>query len=375
MKSKISEIKVIAWSLSALYAVSFLVYLQLHQVFEFKMRALILLILFGVLFIASLGVLRKQEWGRVLLVVVNAVMGIYLLKPYVSFENVVPISYVFMNLIVLLFFNQKKVKNYFLPKEIEDWRSVLIIDDDEISIKILRNILLNHGYSVLTAMTGEEGLSIAIAQKPSLILLDVIMPGMKGREVCERLKKDLRTRPIPVVFITVKDSMDDIKAEKSLGAAAHLTKPIGSSQLMECVENILNPPKKEKGDWQSVLIVDDDEILIKTVRPLLMNNGYSVLTALTGEVALDIIKNQKPDLVILDVLLPGIKGRDVCLKIREDEETKNIPVIFLTAKESDDDIEAEMSAGAQAHLTKPVKPKKLLSTIRNILSPQPFEAK
>jgi len=123
----------------------------------------------------------------------------------------------------------------------------------------------------------------------------------------------------------------------------------------------------QKAKWKSILIVDDDELVIKTIRPVLMSHGYSVLTAINGEDGLYIVKHQKPDLVILDVILPGIKGRDVCKLIKEDKATQDIPVIFLTSKDSKDDIEAEMQAGGQEHITKPVNTKELLASVNKIL--------
>jgi CheY-like chemotaxis protein len=118
---------------------------------------------------------------------------------------------------------------------------------------------------------------------------------------------------------------------------------------------------------KSILVIDDDEIILKTVRPILMGGGYSVLTATTGEEGLNILRQQRPDLVLLDVILPKMKGREVCRVIKGDPGTRSIPVIFLTAKDSEDDVEAELKAGAETHLTKPVDPRSLLSTIRKIL--------
>ncbi len=123
----------------------------------------------------------------------------------------------------------------------------------------------------------------------------------------------------------------------------------------------------EKTKWKCVLIIDDDETQIKTVRPILISSGYSVISAQTGEEGLQLARAQLPDLILLDVILPGIKGRDVCRQIKEDEKTKKIPVIFLTAKGSMDDIEAELDAGAVAHLTKPVDRKKLITLIQETL--------
>ena len=119
--------------------------------------------------------------------------------------------------------------------------------------------------------------------------------------------------------------------------------------------------------WQSVLVIDDDETITKTIRPVLISNGFSVLSASTGEDGLRIAREQKPDLILLDVIMPGIKGRDVCKKLKDDIRTKNIPVIFLTAKNSEDDVQAELEAGAVAHLTKPVDYQMLLEKLSNIL--------
>ncbi len=99
-----------------------------------------------------------------------------------------------------------------------------------------------------------------------------------------------------------------------------------------------------------------------------MAEGYKIATAETGEIGLVLAKEKRPDLIILDVLLPGIKGREVCNKLKEDDQTKNIPVVFLTAKASPEDIKAELKAGALAHLTKPVDMQKLSAVINRILS-------
>ncbi len=96
-------------------------------------------------------------------------------------------------------------------------------------------------------------------------------------------------------------------------------------------------------------------------------NGFKVWTAPEGESGIKLARSRKPDLIILDVLLPGMKGRQICAKLKEDPDTKDIPVIFLTAKDSPDDVLAEIQAGALGHLTKPVNSQKLLIEVRNIL--------
>jgi CheY-like chemotaxis protein len=131
---------------------------------------------------------------------------------------------------------------------------------------------------------------------------------------------------------------------------------------------LVNLFRKNTGAWKSILLVDDDETLIRTVRPILLSNGYSVLVATSGEEGLRVAKKQKPHLILLDVILPGIKGREVCRQIKSDGELKNIPVVFLTSKDSPDDVQAELAAGAQAHLSKPVTPKALLDAVQRFIS-------
>jgi CheY-like chemotaxis protein len=120
-----------------------------------------------------------------------------------------------------------------------DAKRILIIDDERLLHAMLKSVLGAHGYETISAMTGEDGLAMARSEHPDMILLDVIMPKMKGREVCRSLKADPVTRSIPVVFLTAKDSPDDQEAELAAGALAHLNKPIHAATLLRCVKRVL----------------------------------------------------------------------------------------------------------------------------------------
>lgn len=118
--------------------------------------------------------------------------------------------------------------------------TVLVVDDDLTFTKLVKSHFLKQGINVVSAETGEYGLEMAKRYKPDLIILDVILPGMKGREVCAKLKEDIATENIPVMFVTFKNSLDDISAEMELGAVMHLTKPINYGHLYEQVYKILS---------------------------------------------------------------------------------------------------------------------------------------
>lgn len=244
MLKKVYDLKIIGSGLAILYASSLIVFLKFSGIAELPLRTYFFIPFFAVLFIGALAVINLLEWGRKLILTMNAFMFFCLFFRYIPKTDVVPFAYIFMNIIVFLYFSQSSIKLYFHGRKFKQWRSILVVDDDETTIKTIRPILISHGCSVLNADTGEEGLQIAKSQKPDLIVMDVLLPKMKGREVCRLLKEDETTKNIPVVFLTAKDSADDIKAEKEAGAAAHLTKPVGAHQLIKVVRDILEPARK-----------------------------------------------------------------------------------------------------------------------------------
>ena len=118
---------------------------------------------------------------------------------------------------------------------------------------------------------------------------------------------------------------------------------------------------------QSVLVVEDEEDIMEVIRFNLEKEGYEVHQALSGEKALQVIENNLPSLVLLDLMLPGINGLDLCRIFKQNDRTKAIPVIMLTAKSEDADIVAGLEMGAEDYITKPFSPRVLLARIRTVL--------
>jgi two-component system alkaline phosphatase synthesis response regulator PhoP len=118
---------------------------------------------------------------------------------------------------------------------------------------------------------------------------------------------------------------------------------------------------------QNILVVDDEEDVLELVRYHLEKNGYTAESASTGEDALKIAKTKIPDLIILDLMLPGIDGLEVCRRLKGDVKTQNIPIIMLTAKGEEIDIVTGLELGAEDYVTKPFSPKVLIARIRRIL--------
>jgi len=118
---------------------------------------------------------------------------------------------------------------------------------------------------------------------------------------------------------------------------------------------------------ENILIVDDEEDVLELVRYNLDRNGYGIETATTGEQALTKARTKLPNLIILDLMLPGIDGLEVCRKLKSDTKTQNIPIIMLTAKGEEADIVTGLELGADDYVTKPFSPKVLVARVRRIL--------
>lgn len=118
---------------------------------------------------------------------------------------------------------------------------------------------------------------------------------------------------------------------------------------------------------ETILIVDDEEDIIELIKYNLKNEGYSILTALSGEQAMKMAKQFSPDLIVLDLMLPGIDGLEVTKYLRNDEQTQDIPIVMLTAKGEETDIVTGLELGANDYISKPFSPKVLVARIRAIL--------
>ncbi len=205
-------------------------------------------------------------------------------------------------------------------------RPVLCVDDDEGVITLFRRYLDKQGYRVIGLTDPYRVVEEAKRIRPFAITLDVMMPGKDGWQVIQELKADPETRDIPVIMCT-------IVAEKgrglSLGAADYLVKPILEQDLITALERL----DREEGRHQ-VLIVDDqaeDRNLLRRI--VESQEGYEVMEAASGQEAILMVRQRRPHIIILDLLMPEVDGFAVLEAVKADESTRSIPIIVVTAKE------------------------------------------
>jgi len=204
---------------------------------------------------------------------------------------------------------------------------VLVVEDDPAAAELLTRQLVGAGYRTEVARTGNEALAKARELQPAAITLDIILPEVDGWEVITRLKSDASTSGIPVVVVSV---VDNPELGLALGAIDYFVKPVETKELVARL-NRFNLKEKTAGGEVRVLVVDDEAANRSWLARALEPAGFTVLPASGGREAIDLAKSQKPDLVLLDLMMPEVTGFDVVEALRADPETRETPIMVLTA--------------------------------------------
>jgi CheY-like chemotaxis protein len=220
---------------------------------------------------------------------------------------------------------------------------------------------MREGFEVVTAESGQEGIVIARDIRPSVITLDVLMPGLDGWSTLQHLKHDPELQDIPVIMVTIVDEENQAYA---LGAAAYLTKPVNR----ECLLKALAACRTDHVNSR-VLVVEDDPHTRGWLARILREDGWEVAEAENGRVALDRLPLVKPDIILLDLMMPEMDGFEFVDEIHRNEETRHLPLIVLTAADVDDEAQRRLSGGIQRLLRKrPGGRDEVLATLRDVIA-------
>jgi len=200
---------------------------------------------------------------------------------------------------------------------------ILVIDDDPTSREIILRQLSKDGYAAKAATGGKEGLLMAREIKPSLILLDVMMPEMDGWAVLSALKADQELNGIPVIMHTIVEQQE---MAFSLGVSDYLSKPLDRERLTSMVKKYLKGKESS-----SILVVDDDPAVRAFMHQALARQSLTSIEAENGRKALEIMKSRKVDLAFLDLMMPEMDGFELLEEMKKTEALSSIPVVVVTA--------------------------------------------
>jgi CheY-like chemotaxis protein len=201
----------------------------------------------------------------------------------------------------------------------------LVIDDDPAVRDVLTRFLTREGFRVLAVDNGREGLRQAKHIQPDVITLDVMMPEVDGWATLNRLKNDNKTAHIPVVMLTM---VQDQGIGYALGANEYLTKPLERAKLVNTLKKYSSKPTN-----QPIMVVEDDEVTREMVVRMLEKEGWKTIRAENGQAAVDRLGELRPELILLDLMMPIMDGFQFITEVRKHEDWRSIPIIVMTAKE------------------------------------------
>lgn len=210
-----------------------------------------------------------------------------------------------------------------------DRRLALVVEDNDEAAALMRAQLEAEGFVVRRAASAEEALSLAGEFTPDVITLDILLPGMDGWEFLNRLKEIPPWEAVPVVVVSV---VADQRRGFSLGAALILQKPVGREALAKGLRR-LGLGADSAGRGLSVLVIDDDPSAIDLLAAHLHQSECVVLRALGGREGIELARRFRPELITLDLEMPGVNGFEVVEALKADSATAHIPIVVVTAKE------------------------------------------
>jgi len=259
--------------------------------------------------------------------------------------------------------------------------TILIIDDSPTFREELKSALESSGYVVITAPTGEDGLRVAVDERPAAIVVDGILPGIDGATVIRRIRDDAVLRRTPCILLTAsEEASGEIKALDAgaddyvrkgeevgvvLARVAAVLRTGGSPTVVRSTSSLLGPKR--------VLAVDDSLTYLQEIATQLRQEGYEVVSAHSGEEAVELLSVQQVDCILLDLVMPGWSGQETCRRIKSSIAWRDIPLILHTALEEQDAMIEGINAGADDYIAKSSDIGVLRARVRAQLRRKQFE--
>ncbi|MBF0274299.1 MAG: hybrid sensor histidine kinase/response regulator [Nitrospinae bacterium] len=241
---------------------------------------------------------------------------------------------------------------------------ILIIDDSLITRDFIKKELSSiEGVEFIEATSGREGIDKTIKFLPDVVTMDVNMPDINGIDAASQIRSNENTSNIPIIFITGLRAEEVKKQAFEAGAVEFFVKPFPKGALKNYIEKLDKVDELLEG--MNILSVDDSKITRDLITRILNSKGAKTLSAADGIEALEVMKNNPIDVIILDIVMPNMNGMDLCRHIRKDLNNQEIPIIVLASlNEQAVEIEA-IEAGVDDFLAKPFSREELIARIKN----------
>lgn len=236
-------------------------------------------------------------------------------------------------------------------------KRIVLLEDEAIVADLLTTKLERAGYEVVTAPDGESGLKRIRELKPNLVLLDMQLPKLDGFAVLETLAREHRLPALPVIIISNSGQPIEVERAMKLGVRDYLIKVnFDPSEVLAKVEVVLtNNVKHPSPAGQTharVLVIEDDPLLIELLEKKFRQEHYETASALNAGDARRVLEHGGIDLILLDLVLPGLDGLSLLKELKANDATRHIPVVIISNLGQKEEVDVGLAAGAVAYVVK-----------------------
>ncbi len=259
-------------------------------------------------------------------------------------------------------------------------KHIVLVEDETMLSNLIEAKLVENGYAVKVARDGKEGLTLIHAEKPDLVLLDLLLPGLNGFKILETLSEEKLLPELAVVVISNSGQQVEVERALKLGVRDYLIKiNFTPHEVLEKVEQVLAGGSPQKISKKSslevrspsshILIIEDDLILVELLESKFRQHGYRISRAFNVAEARLILKGGDVDLILLDIILPDMDGFMFLSELKRDASFKGIPVMVISNLGQKEEIEKGLKAGAVDYIIKAnVLPTEILKKVEAVLT-------
>jgi len=260
---------------------------------------------------------------------------------------------------------------------------VLVVEDDANNLDVASRIIRASGHEALVAADGVAGLELARVERPDAVLVDLLLPRMDGWSLTRSLRTEAWASSIPIIAVSALALPSDRARAIEAGCDDFVSKPFAPAELRAILLRYFpggpaaavaprdGTPPRPTGHPVApigrVLIVDDEVANVELLARRLEAIGCQTQVASSGERAIALAKSEQPDLILLDVMMPGIDGWQTCRRLKSQPETADIPVIFVTARDRSEDVSKGFEVGGIDYIAKPFEPVELAARVRSAI--------
>ena len=238
----------------------------------------------------------------------------------------------------------------------EKKKTIILVEDERIIANLIELKLERSGYEIKTVHDGKAGLDLILESKPDLVLLDIALPTLGGFDILDKLKEEKLLPDLPVIILSNSGQPIEIERAKDAGVRDYLIKVnFSPEEVLEKVKAVLEKEKKPKTEsfsTEQILLIEDDTFIAELIMEHLEKEGLGLDLARDAETAMKKIRENRPKLILLDLVLPGMDGYEFLKKLKADKEFASIPDIILSNLGQKSEVERGIKLGAEVFLVK-----------------------